>query len=179
MTSFPSQAALVAASIWVSGCCCPVLPQPAPSSTNPWSSFSSTEGNFRASFPTKPSHTASNDGREQRYTSQVWDGQLLLRVAYELNAGVEISPEERLEVTTKTLGAQNVSILPLTLQGHAGAEAIYKTREGRDTFHFRHRIYHVGETSYQVMVVVANAQRADAEAERFFATFELLDPSRD
>lgn len=172
---------ILAASLWLTGCCCPTIPlapQPGGSSLDqPWTEFTSTEGNFRALFPTDPTHATSDDGREHRHTSQVRGGMLLFRIAYELNAGVELSPEERMRITTESLAAKAVQITPLTLQGHPGAEARYQTRDGRDTFHFRHRVYHVGDTSYQVMVVVANEEEAEAESNRFFDSFELIDPN--
>ena len=160
----------------VNGCCCPMPIWTGQNANKPWFPFTSVEGNFRTSFPTEPTHTTSDDGLEHRYTSQIRRGLLLFRASYELNADLQTTPKERLELTTKTMAAENVTIETLDLQGHPGAEATYTTRDEGTVVRLRHRVYQVGDTSYQVMAVMANGERADAEANRFFQSFQLINP---
>ena len=154
------------------GCCCGVPPN---SSSSP-KPFTSQPGNFRASFPTEPTHHTSDDGLEHRYTSETRRGRVVFRASYELNAGIVVSPAERMQITTDELGAQDVTIRSLILQGFPGAEARYSTHDPDGTIHVRHRVYHVGDTSYQVIVGWEDGLEVTEAANRFFNSFELIDP---
>ena len=145
-----------------------------------WVPFTSEEGGFRALFPVAPTHKTSADGREHRYTAQYARGSRLLRASYELDYDTSVSLEDRFAAVGRSADVQGpVNPAAVTIDGNAGMEATYKMVSGSTTATMRHCIFHVGTTSYQLLAVMTERGQdadADAEAERFFGSFELLTP---
>jgi hypothetical protein len=142
-----------------------------------WVPFESREGNFKALFPVPPTHTTTADGKEHRYTAQLRRGRLLLRAAYEHGYDTSIPVARRFAEIAKLPDVRGaITPAAVSLAGRPGMEATYEMMDAADAFVVRHRIYHVGRTSYQVQAVAAKSERAEAEIDRFFSSFQFLSP---
>jgi hypothetical protein len=162
---------ILAAAVALPGCprfAGPVQPKP-------WVAFESKEGKFKALFPIQPSHKTSGDGREHRYTADYRNGARVLRVAYELDYDSSITLADRFEAVANMEGVRgDVRTVEISLGGHPGMEAEYEIVDDESTIVMRHRIYHVGTTSYQVLAGMFKGEDAHQDVERFFQSFELL-----
>jgi hypothetical protein len=140
-----------------------------------WVAFESPEGGFRVEFPVKPTHTTSADGQEHRYTAQYGLADGLLRASYELDFDTTTTIESRIAaIESAPAVTRFTGPVTVTVGGHPGLEASYEMEEGGTSFAMRHRIFHVGTTSYQLQAVIEEGQSAEPDVERFFASFALL-----
>lgn len=156
------------------GCCCctpdgSLLPEP-----SPWTPFQSAEGNFRVLFPAPVNETVTDDGKEHRFTASYRQGRRLLRAAYELDYDPTVTIADRFKAVAAMPGVSQVRLADIKLGDHPGMQADYILQDGGTTLEFRHRIYHVGGTSYQVMAVMHRGEEAQSDIDKFMNSFRLL-----
>lgn len=154
---------------------------PRPLGTTTWSSawvpFDSSEGKFRVSFPGRPTRTVSSDGREVRFSTPSTSGRCLLRASYDEKANTNLPLQARFDAVAKLPKVKQMTPSVEVLTGpHKGLEARYEMHSEDAVRLVRHRVYHVGETLYQVMVLAERGAEAEADFDKFFASFEILDP---
>ena len=140
-----------------------------------WLPFESKDGNFKVEFPAKHKSTTSADGKEHRFTTEYRGGRRVLRVGYELDADVGVSIANRFKEVERLPKVRGpVKVTTIKFGKHPAMEATYQMGEGPRAIMFRHRIYHVGTTSYQVIAAMQTGENGQKDAERFLASFQLL-----
>lgn len=156
-------------------CCTGCGPKNEPTPAANWSVYKYPEGGCKVLFPVPPSYTVSSDGKEQRHTAQYREGKRLLRVSFERDFDTSVPIANRFAEVAKLPKVRGaVTTSNVVLGPHQGMEAKYAMETEGKTLNFRHRIFHVGTSSYTLMSVTAVGENADGDIERFFGSLELL-----
>jgi hypothetical protein len=145
-----------------------------------WKTFTSRECGFSASFPGEPKKSVKKQpgGDETAFDAQAAGG----FIRYGVTCGEQpaaLSPEQaKAYFDAVAAGFDRKSVKPqrdIELNGYPGRELVVEMNERGLKTVVTNRLYVVKNRRYHLMVVAVKSQEKEAEAQKFFDSFKLLE----